>query len=305
MAFKKATKEQARLRLALFGPSGAGKTMTALRIAQGIGGKIALIDTERGSASKYADRFVFDVDDLAQKSIAGYLGAMKEAASAKYEVLIIDSLSHAWQELLTEIDKLAKSKFKGNTWSAWSEGTPKQKQLVEAILDYPGHVIVTMRSKTEWVQEQSDSGKTRPVRVGLAPEQGKGIEYEFDLLIELSTDHIGTILKDRTGKYQDIALEKPGEEFGKELAAWLADGVSFEIRETERRRQEQIRELKQRAWRVGIRESQAWARWVEEHLQLAEYYEGCLEQADDAQFSLLWDRMEIAYNEAKTKAMAA
>lgn len=305
MAFKKATKEQARLRLALFGPSGAGKTMTALRVATGIGGKIALIDTERRSASKYADRFTFDVEELAQKNIAGYLAAMKEAAGAAYEVLIIDSLSHAWQELLTEIDRLAKSKFKGNTWSAWSEGTPKQKQLVEAILEYPGHVIVTMRSKTEWVQEQSDNGKSKPVRVGLAPEQGKGIEYEFDLLMEISTDHVGTILKDRTGKYQDVTIDKPGEDFGKDLAAWLADGEPFEVREAARRRQEQIKELKQRAWRVGIREVPAWARWVEENMQLVEYYEGCLEHASDQQFGLLWDKMEVAYNKELEKAKAA
>lgn len=224
LQFKKATKEKAKLRLAIFGPSGAGKTFSALRLSTGLGGSIAVIDTERGSASKYADRFGFDVLDLPQKDIATYLAAIKAAGQAGYDVLIIDSLSHAWKELLEEVERLAKAKYKGNTWSAWSEGTPKQNKMVDAILSYPGHVIVTMRSKTEWTTEDTGNGKSKPVRVGLAPEQGKGIEYEFDLLMELSVDHVCHVIKDRTGKFQDAILEKPGEEFGKQLADWLEIG---------------------------------------------------------------------------------
>jgi hypothetical protein len=81
-----------------------------------------------------------------------------------------------------------------------------------------------MRSKTEWSIEATERGKNKPVRVGLAPEQGKGIEYEFDLLLEMSQDHIGTVIKDRTGKFQDVLLDKPGEDFGHALSAWLSDG---------------------------------------------------------------------------------
>jgi hypothetical protein len=219
--FTKATKASAKLRAALFGPSGAGKTFTALRIAAGLGGAIAVIDTERGSASKYADRFSFDVLDLEHAGIPSYQGAIEAAAQAGYPVLIIDSLSHGWQELLQEIDRLAAAKYRGNTWSAWSEGTPKQRALVEAILTYPGHVIATMRSRTEWSIESDGKGRQKPVRVGLAPEQGKGIEYEFDLLLELSPDHIGRVIKDRTGRFQDALLDKPGEDFGQALASWL------------------------------------------------------------------------------------
>ena len=182
----------------------------------------SVIDTERGSASKYADRFSFDVLDLEHADIPSYQGAIEAAAQAGYPVLIIDSLSHGWQELLQEIDRLAAAKYRGNTWSAWSEGTPKQRALVNAILTYPGHVIATMRSKTEWSIEADGKGRQKPVRVGLAPEQGKGIEYEFDLLLELSPDHIGRVIKDRTGKFQDELLDKPGEEFGQALAAWLS-----------------------------------------------------------------------------------
>lgn len=229
MGFQKAVKSKSKLRCALFGPSGAGKTYSALSIAKGIGGKVAVIDSERGSASKYADKFEFDVVDLEKKSIEEYVQFIQEAGEAGYSVLIIDSLTHAWQDLLEEVEKLANAKYRGNTWSAWSEGTPKQRALVNAILSCPCHIMATMRSKTEWQTTQDDRGKSRPVRVGLAPEQGKGIEYEFDMLLELSTEHIANVIKDRTGMFQDKLLTKPGMEFGKELVAWLNTGVDEQI----------------------------------------------------------------------------
>lgn len=224
----KATKAKSLLRLAIFGPSGAGKTFTSLRIATGIaagvGKRVCVMDTERGTASKYADRFDFDVIEMPEIDINTYVEAINHVAANGYGVLIIDSMSHAWQDLLQEIDRLAHSKFRGNTWSAWSEGTPKQRSLVDAILSFPGHIIATMRSKTEWVQEDDGKGRKKPVRVGLTPEQGKGIEYEFDILMELSTDHIASIIKDRTGKFQDKIFTKPDEAFGTALIEWLNDG---------------------------------------------------------------------------------
>ena len=228
--FTKASKEQAKLRLAIFGPSGAGKTFTALRLATGIGGEIAVIDTERGSASKYADRFAFDVLELpaGHRDIAAYCAAIKAAQKNGYSVLIIDSLTHGWHELLDEVDKLARSKYSGNRWSAWSEGTPKQRTLVDAILDFNGHVIATMRSKTEWTTETTDRGKTKPVRIGLTPEQGKGIEYEFDMLMEMNQEHDANVIKDRTGRFQDAVIDKPGEDLGKALAKWLKEGKAPE-----------------------------------------------------------------------------
>ncbi len=224
--FEKATKEKAKLRAALFGPSGSGKTFSALRIATGLGRKIAVIDTERGRARKYADLFEFDVLELLVKNIENYIKAIETAAGAKYDILIIDSLSHAWKELLEEVDFLTENKFRGNNFRAWSVGTPKQKRFIEALLDFPGHVIATMRSKTEWVVGKDDeTGKVRPMRVGLAPEQGKGIEYEFDLLLEINHAHVASVIKDSTGgKFQDVMIERPGEDFGRELAEWLGKG---------------------------------------------------------------------------------
>lgn len=228
--FKKATKEQAKLRCAIFGASGSGKTYSALRIAKGLGNKIALIDSERASACKYSDRFNFDVAELESKNIESYVSYIKSAGQAKYDILIIDSLSHAWTELLQEVDSIAKAKFRGNTWSAWSEGTPKQRQLVDAILSFPGHIIATMRCKTEWTLETTSKGSTKPIRVALAPEQGKGIEYEFDLLLELSPEHIGNVIKDRTGKFQDKIIKLPDENFGQQLKDWLSEGADPDIK---------------------------------------------------------------------------
>lgn len=217
--FKKASKKGSKLRLALFGVSGSGKTFSALRIASGLGQKIAVIDTERGSASKYADRFSFDVAECEKPTINNLKMIINQAKG--YDVLIIDSLSHAWMELLQEVEQIAKARYGGNTWSAWSEGTPKQQGFIDSILNFPGHVIATMRVETNWTTMTNEKGKIVPVRIGEAPKQGKGMEYEFDMLIQLSQDHIAQVLKDRTGKYQDELIEKPGEEFGKELALWL------------------------------------------------------------------------------------
>jgi hypothetical protein len=205
--------------------------MTALRMAQGIADKMGVsfgvIDTEARSASKYADRIPFDVDDLNGKTVDHYLAAMDNAAKAGYKMLVIDSLSHAWRELTEEVDRIAQSSTSKNTFSAWGKVAPKQKRLVDAILNYPGHLITTMRSKTEWVVGEGKSGKLAPEKMGLAPEQGKGIEYEFDLLIEMNQAHQATVTKDRTGKFQDEVIEKPGEEFGVALYDWLSSGSAI------------------------------------------------------------------------------
>ncbi|MGL4982547.1 MAG: ATP-binding protein, partial [Treponemataceae bacterium] len=152
MAFTNATRTNLYLRCAIYGPSGSGKTMTALRIAKGIaektGGKFAVIDTEAGSASKYADRISFDVDNLSDKTIDAYLASMNDCAKGGYKVLVIDSLSHAWRELTEEVDRISQSSTNRNSFSAWGKVSVKQKKFIDAILNFQGHVIATMRSKT-------------------------------------------------------------------------------------------------------------------------------------------------------------
>ena len=223
--FKKAERKQARLRLALAGPSGSGKTYSALQMAKGLGGKIAVIDTEHGSASLYAHIADFDVMELhAPYTPERYIEAIKAAEQAGYQVLIIDSYSHEWTGpggCLEINDETAKARFKGNTWSAWSETTPRHRKLTDKILTSPLHIICTMRSKTETVQGE---GK-KIVKLGLKSEQRDGTDYEFTVVLDITHDgHYAVASKDRTRLFENPELIT--EETGRKLLDWLNCGTN-------------------------------------------------------------------------------
>jgi hypothetical protein len=225
--FKRATKSQAKLRMALMGPSGSGKTYTALSVATNIG-RVAVIDTEHGSASKYGDRFAFDVLELTEYHPKHYIDAIQAAGEAgAYDVLVIDSLSHAWNGaggVLEIVDKAAKRSDTKNTFAAWRDATPLHNQLVEALLAAPLHLIVTMRSKTEYVLERDERGKMSPRKVGLAPVQREGMEYEFDVVAEMDMQNTLTVTKTRIPKLTGKVIPYPGASLGDTLKAWLLEG---------------------------------------------------------------------------------
>ena len=228
MKFSKATKTAARLRAALIGPSGSGKTYSALAIAAGLGQRVAVIDTERGSASKYAGIFAFDVLELETFAPRMYVEALGAAVAEGYDVVVIDSLSHAWMGAggaLEMVDRAAKSSGSRNSFDAWRSVTPEQNKMVDAILRCSAHVIVTMRSKTEYVIEEDSRGKKVPRKVGLAPVQRQDLEYEFDVVAELNAEHGATITKTRCPEIADAYIEKPGAALAKTLRAWLTDGA--------------------------------------------------------------------------------
>lgn len=226
--FTKATKHKAKLRLALIGPAGAGKTYTALRVATGLGGNIALIDTERGSASKYSGVADFDVLELESFAPERYIEAIRAAEEGGYSVLVIDSLSHAWagkDGILEFVDK-RKAQSRGNDFGVWRDATPLQNSLVDAILTSKLHIICTMRSKMEYVIEKDErTGKNTPRKVGLQPVQRDQIEFEFDLVGDLDQDHKLVVTKSRIEPLADAVILKPGPEVGKQLADWLEDGA--------------------------------------------------------------------------------
>lgn len=231
MAFQKATKKQAKGRLAIDGPSGSGKTFTALRVAKALAptGKIAVIDTERGSASKYADLFQFDVCEIVDDfHPQHYIKALKEAEDAGYEVVVIDSLSHAWEGaggVLELTDKEATRSRSGNSYTAWRATTPIHNSLINAMLQSRCHVIVTMRSKTEYVLEENDRGQKVPKKVGMAPVQRAGMEYEFDVVVDMDLKHNGVVAKTRCHSLTDKVFSPPTEaDLGKVFAEWLGDG---------------------------------------------------------------------------------
>ncbi|MBS2008231.1 MAG: ATP-binding protein [Cyanobacteria bacterium SZAS TMP-1] len=211
------------------GPSGSGKTFTALTFAGALGKKIAVIDSERGSASKYADLFSFDTCDMESHSPQTYVKHIKEAEEAGYDVLIIDSLSHAWagkDGALEQVDKVAKRSQSGNSFTAWREVTPMHNALVDAILQTKCHVIATMRTKQEYVLEENERGKKTPRKVGMAPVQREGVEYEFDVIADMNIDHDFIVAKTRCHSLDGLVARKPGVEVAETLAAWLDAGTT-------------------------------------------------------------------------------
>ena len=224
--FKKATKHEAKLRLALVGPAGSGKTFSALKIATAMGGKIGLVDTEHGSALKYADIFAFDhVDFEPPFHPDRYVNLINIAVEAGYDTLIIDGLSHAWKGpggLLEQVDQIAARSSSKNSFQAWGEGTRIQNELIDAILASKIHVIATMRSKTEYVVEENEKGRKTPRKVGTAPIQRDGVEFEFDIVGELDQENTMTVTKSRCVALSKQVIREPGAGVAKALTAWLA-----------------------------------------------------------------------------------
>lgn len=226
--FAKAVRQQRKLRLALAGPTGAGKTFTALAIAKGLGGRVALIDSERHSASLYATRFDFDTADLSGGHPDDYTRLIEGAAAAGYDVLIIDSFSHAWAGeagILAQKDKATKRNRGGNDFTAWRDVTPMHDRLVRTVLEYPGHVIVTMRAKMAYALTEGNGGKAKVEKLGMAPVQREGVEYEFDVVVDLDQAHTGVVSKTRADFLDNAVIDKPGEKLGRDLAAWLGAGA--------------------------------------------------------------------------------
>jgi len=223
--FRKAVKHGARLRLAVCGPSGSGKTYTLLKLATELGGPIAVLDTERGSASKYADIFDFDVLELVSYDPRRLVEMIDAAAQRGYQVLCIDSLSHFWMGKdgeLDQVDRIARRSQGNNSFGAWKQVTPIHNELVDRIIGAPLHVLVSLRAKTEWVLERDEkTGKTAPRKVGLAPVMRDGIEYEFDVCGEMDQENTLVITKSRCPRLTGGVFLKPGKEVAEILKEWL------------------------------------------------------------------------------------
>ena len=230
--FRKATREQAKLRLALIGPAGAGKTYSALSIGTNLvpGGRVALIDTECGSAELYGKAFDFDTMNLTNHSPLSYVEAIEAGVAEGYDVIVIDSLSHAWigkDGALEQVDKAADRDPRGNSFTAWRTVTPKHNKLVEAMLACKAHLIVTIRAKTEFVQEKNaQTGKTEIRKIGLAPIQRDGLEYEFTCVGDIDLSNTLKISKTRLDGVisPGDVFEKPGAMLAKKIYGWLMDG---------------------------------------------------------------------------------
>ncbi|MGL5235225.1 MAG: AAA family ATPase [Empedobacter falsenii] len=227
MQLKKATRKQVKLKLNLSAPSGAGKTMSALKMAKGLVGdweKIAVIDTENGSASLYSHLGDFNAIDMVPPfTPEKYIQAIDLCVDNGIECIIIDSTSHEWTTLLEENEKLAQAKYRGNTWSAWSQTTPRHDRFVSKVLHTPVHIITCTRSKTDTVM--TDDKKVK--KVGMKDQQRDGWEYELTVSLEIDRDtHLANASKDRTNLFEGNAPFLISEKTGEMIKDWCESGVS-------------------------------------------------------------------------------
>lgn len=231
MAFKTAKREKIKARIGVCGSSGSGKTYGSLLLAKGLAGDgtIAFIDTEKGKSRLHVGKPgvpVYEVANLDPPySPQKYIELMNEAMTLKPEVLIIDSLSHAWAGEGGILEMVDRVKSGGNNFTAWRTLTPLHNKFVDHVLSLPCHVIVTMRTKTDWVTEKNDSGKMTVRKIGLAPIQRDGMEYEFDVVLDVDRDkHTATASKDRTSLFDTEIGFTITEEHGKLLRKYLDTG---------------------------------------------------------------------------------
>lgn len=228
-----ASKEKLKLMVGLTGPSGSGKTLGALLIAHGLTGdwgKIAVADTENKSAAYYAKRTGnwLHIPMDPKKMPDGYhprnwLELIDFAEKQpNIEVLILDSISHEWEGqggCLELVDKIGKG------FAAWKTVTPLHSKFIDKMRNSRLHIIATMRSKTDYVVEQNDKGKTAPKKVGTKASQREGTDYEFGIIFDVEISHMATASKDRTGLFGDRGPFQITEDLGKELLKWAQSGA--------------------------------------------------------------------------------
>jgi hypothetical protein len=227
--FTRAVRHKAKLRIALAGPSGSGKTYSALLLAKGLGGRVAIIDTERGSASLYSHLLEYDTLEMTPPySPERFITAIHAAEAAGYGVCIIDSITHEWNGaggVLEIVDNITAGSRSGNKFMSWKDASPRHRAFIDALLQSNMDVIATIRTKAAYVLETGANGKQIPRKVGMEPEQRDGVEYEFTTVLDLSTErHLASASKDRSGLFgTDPFLIGP--ETGERLRAWLQTGT--------------------------------------------------------------------------------
>ncbi|GCD94049.1 ATP-binding protein [Embleya hyalina] len=229
--FQPATREQAKARIALAGPPGSGKTFTGLTLLSEMTDRIAVIDTERGSASKYAGGaagFEFDVLQLSTFDPRDLPKALAAAAAAGYGGVMVDSLSHFWSGsggMLELVDAMGKRAGSGGGFGGWKDARPFERAMIDALLAYPGHVLVTMRTKVEWLITEDERNRKKITKVGTKAEQREGIEYEFDIVGDLDQENTLVVSKSRCPALSGRVVNRPGADIATDILGWLNDGV--------------------------------------------------------------------------------
>lgn len=227
MQLRVSSKKQAKIKLALQGCSGSGKTMSALLLAYGLyndWGKIAIIDSENGSADLYANLGNYNVLPL-QDSFTPetYMEAIGICEDAGMEVIIIDSISQCWDNLLEYHAGL-----QGNSFTNWQKVTPRINAFMQKILQSEKHIICTMRCKQDYVLNEKN-GKTVPEKVGLKAVMRDGIDYEFTIVFDINMKHQAIASKDRTNLFMGKPDFTITPTTGQIILDWCNDGITVEV----------------------------------------------------------------------------
>lgn len=227
MSLRKAQRQAVKLKIGVAGPSGSGKTKGALRLARGMASsweKVAVIDTENGSADLYSDLGQYNVITLQEFKPSDYIKAIKDCEEAGMEVIVIDSMTHEWKYILEAVDKITQASSSKNSYTAWGKATPIHDQFIQAILKSPCHVICTVRTKQDYDMSKDSNGKTKVQKVGMKQEQREGFEYELTISFDVDMSHQATASKDRTGLFmgkEDIEhVLELNESVGQKIKDW-------------------------------------------------------------------------------------
>ena len=234
---KKAVRERVFLKIAVGGPTGSGKTWGAIGVAKGLAptGKVLVLDTENRSASYYAGptdtpgAWDFDVVEIeAPFTPTKYLEGLRAAIDNGYEAVVIDSLTHEWNASGGILDqKSQKDARGGNSFTNWNDMKQIHNKFVETLLQSKIHVVVTLRSKMEYVMEEGANKKVEVKKIGLAPISSDGMEYEFGVFFDVDrSNHLAVATKDRTSLFEGRSVLL-GDEIGRELRAWRDSGAEL------------------------------------------------------------------------------
>lgn len=223
---RKATRTKAKIRLGLSAVSGGGKTYSALQIAYGLTGdwnKIAVIDTENGSADLYAHLGDYSVLALKDTSPEGYAKAISECEMAGMEVIIVDSITHEWEFCLQEQERL------GGTYQAWGKITPRHNAFIKSMLNSSSHIITTVRRKQDYEMTKDGNGKMKVEKAGLKEVTRDGWEYELTVNLEMDMQHNATASKDRTGLFMGNPSFIPTVKTGEMIKEWCETGLDVNV----------------------------------------------------------------------------
>lgn len=227
MNLQTASRKKAKIKMGLQGPSGSGKSIGSLVTAFGICGdwsKIAVIDTENHSADLYAHIGSYNVLSLsAPFTPEKYIQAIEVCEKAGMEVVIIDSVTHEWENLIDY-----HSSLQGNSFTNWSKVIPRHNDFVQKILQSNCHIISTIRTKQDYVLNEKN-GKMVPEKVGLKSVQRENLEYEFTLVFDLDMKNHATASKDRTGLFFGKPEQKLSVETGKLIREWCNTSTTVSV----------------------------------------------------------------------------